>query len=49
MIRVTVEIFPGGFADGRRPIAHMYIANISDLAQRSDYRVDIAEGDNPLT
>jgi hypothetical protein len=49
MIQVTVEILPGGYADGRRTIGHMYIANISDLARRSNYRVDITEGDNPLT
>lgn len=41
---MTVEILPGGFADGSRTVV-----NISDLAQRSDYRVDLAEGDNPLT
>ncbi len=31
MIRATAEILLGGFADGRRTIGHMYIANISDL------------------
>jgi hypothetical protein len=48
MISVTVEILPGGYADRRRTVGLMNIANISDLAPRSDYRVDIAEGDNPL-
>lgn len=42
---MTVEILPDGFADGR-PIADMYI---SDLAAPSDYRVDLAEGNNSLT
>lgn len=49
MIKVTIEIIPGGYAEGRRTIGLMRIANISDLARRSDYRVDIAEGENPLT
>lgn len=48
MIRVTIEIFPGGYADGRRTIGLMQIANISDLARRSDYRVELMEGANPL-
>ncbi|WP_441255783.1 hypothetical protein [Tardiphaga sp. 285_C5_N1_2] len=48
MIMVTVEILPGGYADARHTIGRMYIANISDLARRSDYRVDIIEGANPL-
>jgi hypothetical protein len=45
---VAVEIFPGGYAEGRRAIGLMHIANISDFAPRSDYRVDLSEGDNPL-
>ena len=48
MIRVTVEILPGGYADCRRTVGLMHIANISDLASRSDYKVDLSEGDNPL-
>jgi hypothetical protein len=48
MIRVMVEVLPGGYAEFRRTIGRMYIANISDLAPRSDYRVDLSEGDNPF-
>jgi hypothetical protein len=48
MIRVVIEIFPGGYAEGRRTIGLMHIGNISDLARRSDYRVDLTEGENPL-
>jgi hypothetical protein len=48
MIKVTVEILPGGYADYRRTVGVMHIANISDLAPTSDYRVDITETDNPL-
>jgi hypothetical protein len=43
MIRVTVEIFPGGYAENRRTIGLMDIANLSDLARRSDYKIDVAE------
>jgi hypothetical protein len=48
MLRVTVEILPGGYAGGRRSIGLMHIANVSNLATRSDYRIDFAEGDNPF-
>ena len=48
MIKITVEFIPGGLKALRRTIAAMHISNESDLAPRSDYRVDIYEGDNPL-
>jgi hypothetical protein len=48
MIKVTVEILPGGYAEYRRTIGLMRIANVTDLARRSDYRVDLTEGDNPV-
>jgi hypothetical protein len=48
MIKVTVEILPGGYAACRRTVGLMHIANLSNLARRSDYKVDIMEGDNPL-
>jgi hypothetical protein len=38
-------------SDGRNPswrLRLMHIANISELAPRSDYRVDCTEGDNPF-
>ena len=37
MIRVTVELWPGGREARAREIARMDIANVSDLAQTSDY------------
>ena len=49
MIKVTIEIIPGGYAEARRTIGLMHVANISNLARRSDYRVDFTEGNNPLT
>jgi hypothetical protein len=48
MIKVTIEIIPGGYVEGRRTIGLMHIANISNLARQSDYRVDLTEGENPL-
>jgi hypothetical protein len=48
MIKVTVEILPGGFSGFRRTLGLMHVANVSDLADRSDYEVRIAENANPL-
>jgi hypothetical protein len=48
MIKVTVEILPGGYAEYQRTIGLMRIANVTDFARRSDYRVDLTEADNPI-
>jgi hypothetical protein len=48
MLRVTVEIWPGGDKTRARSLAIANIANISDLADVSDYAVSVAEGPNPL-
>ncbi len=48
MLRVTVEIWPGGFAELRRTLALMHIANTSDLADVSSYQVYASEGENRL-
>jgi hypothetical protein len=48
MLRVIVEIVPGGYRELRRSIASMAIANISDLASISDYRVEGMESANHL-
>jgi hypothetical protein len=48
MLRVTVELVPGGAAAFRRTIGLMTIGNISDLADVSDYRVSVTEAANPL-
>ncbi|MBR0695335.1 hypothetical protein [Bradyrhizobium lablabi] len=49
MLNVTIELLPGGDTDRRLTIASMRIANISYLADLSDYRVDALEAANPLT
>jgi hypothetical protein len=48
MLVITVDLVPGGYAPMRRTIAAMSIANISDLAEISDYRVEASETSNPL-
>jgi hypothetical protein len=49
MLRVTVELVPGGAEPFRRTIGLMTIGNISDLADVSDYQVSVTEGANALT
>ena len=49
MLRVIVELVPGGYAPLRRTIASMSIGNISDLADVSDYKIQATEAANPLT
>ena len=49
MLRVTVEIWPGGDKTRARAIAIANIANLSDLADVSDYAVSVSEGHNPVT
>jgi hypothetical protein len=49
MLRVIVEILPGGHRELRRTLGSMAIANISDLASISDYRIEAMESANRLT
>ena len=49
MLVVTVDLVPGGYERRRRTIGFMQIANVSDLADVSDYAVDATESANPLT
>jgi hypothetical protein len=49
VLRVTVELVPGGREAARRTIGSMIIGNISDLAEISDYAVRVMEDANPLT
>jgi hypothetical protein len=48
MLRIVVDLIPGGFTPLRRTIATMSIANESDLSDRSDYSVEAMEGRNEL-
>jgi hypothetical protein len=49
VLRVTVEIWPGGDKTRARAIAIANVANVSDLAEVSDYAVSVTEGHNPIT
>ena len=48
MIILNVDLVPGGLQARRRTIASMRIANLTDLADISDYSVDVLEAANPL-
>jgi hypothetical protein len=48
MLRVTIEILPGGSTEHRRTIGLMVIGNISDLADVSNYSISVTEAANPL-
>ena len=49
MLKVTIELLPGGDAEMRRTLGVMYITNKSSLADKSDYEISAAEGPNSLT
>jgi hypothetical protein len=49
VLRITVEIWPGGDKTRACAIAIANVANLSDLADVSDYAVSITEGYNPVT
>jgi hypothetical protein len=48
MLRVTVEIWPGGDKTRARAVAIANVANVSDLANVSDCAVSVSEGYNPV-
>jgi hypothetical protein len=49
MLRVIIELVPGGRRELRRTIASMNIGNQSDLADISNYKIDAMESANRLT
>jgi hypothetical protein len=49
MLLITIDLAPGGFAALKRTIATMRIANMSDLADCSTYRIEVMESSNKLT
>ena len=46
MLRITIELVPGGREDGRRELARAELSNMTDLAVKSDYRIAAYELDN---
>lgn len=49
MLRIIVDIVPGGFEPLRRRIASMTVANITNLSDRSDYEIEAEEAANPVS
>jgi hypothetical protein len=49
MLRVTIDLVPSGYEPLRRTIATMIIGNMSDLADFSNYRIEVMEAENKLT
>ena len=49
MLVITIDLVPGGYESYRCTIGSMRIANLSNLADTSDYSVEVMEGANPLT
>lgn len=49
MLIVTIDIAPGGSQPLRHTIATLHIANRSELADVSDYRIIGMQSANPLT
>jgi hypothetical protein len=48
MLKITVELLPGGHAEFRRTLGLMHIGNVSNLKDRSDYEIRLTESANPL-
>jgi hypothetical protein len=48
VLRVTVEIWPGGEPRRARVLATAFIANVSDLEDISNYTMRVSEGVNPV-
>jgi hypothetical protein len=48
LLVITVDIVPGGLQPLRRTLASMCVSNLSNLADVSDYRVDLLESANTL-
>lgn len=49
MLRVTIELVPGGFEPLRRSVGKLRISNLSNLADVSNYHLLAQETANPLT
>ncbi|MGM5022188.1 hypothetical protein [Tardiphaga sp. 367_B4_N1_1] len=49
MLIITIDLVPGGYQSYRHTIGSMRIANLSNLADTSDYSIEVMEAANPLT
>ncbi len=48
MLRITVEVCPGGDESRAFTVAKAELGNVSGLAATSDYAVAMVESDNPI-
>jgi hypothetical protein len=48
MLRIIVELVPGGYEPAKRELARAELGNVSDLAAVSNYVIRASEGANPL-
>lgn len=49
MLKVTVELYPGGNPFNAKYLGHAVIDNVSDLNGISDYKCRVSENANPFT
>lgn len=49
MLKITIELHPGGSAAMAKTLGAMTVSNMSELADVSDYEIVTAESANPLT
>lgn len=49
MLRIIVELVPGGREHAKFEVARAELGNVSDLAALSNYVIRVGEGANPLT
>lgn len=48
MLRIIIELVPGGVESRKRELACAVLGNITDLDPVSDYQIRAREGDNPV-
>lgn len=48
MLRIIIQLVPGGLEHGAREVARADLGNLSNLAPTSDYSISAREGVNPL-
>jgi hypothetical protein len=49
VLRIIVELVPGGYEPAKRELARAELGNVSGLAAVSTYVIRAGEGANPLT
>lgn len=49
MLKIAVDLHPGGASEFRRTLATMTVSNVSDLSDVSDYEITMTEARNALT